>query len=119
MATVRSKKRGDRYEAQFQVGCYWFPVKKGGRVVNYATAALPVKLLPRPRRSVERSVMKTALNVANRIVRRLDAANCDPFACDADREEAVEIVAEEINDAIGGRHGASRFSSRRRAVPRR
>ncbi len=39
MATVRSKKRGDRYEGQFQVGCYWFPVKKGGRVVTYATAA--------------------------------------------------------------------------------
>lgn len=35
---VRAKKRGDRYEAQFQVGCYWFSVVKRGRVVTYATA---------------------------------------------------------------------------------
>lgn len=34
---VRSRKRGDRFEGQFQFGTYWFSVKRRGRVVTFAT----------------------------------------------------------------------------------
>lgn len=54
MAQVRSVKRGDRYEAQFQFGTYWFPVKKSGRVVTFASSAAARaaadKARPRPAR---------------------------------------------------------------------
>lgn len=39
MSQVRSVKRGARFEAQFQFGSYWFPVKKRGRAVTFATPA--------------------------------------------------------------------------------
>lgn len=38
MTQVRSVKRGNRFEGQFQFGSYWFSVKSHDRVVTYATA---------------------------------------------------------------------------------
>lgn len=35
--------------------------------------------------------------LAERIIRQIDHANCHPFACEADREEAVEIVDEHLS----------------------
>lgn len=37
MYKVRAKKNGARWVGQYQVGCYWFSVKKAGRVASYAS----------------------------------------------------------------------------------